>query len=212
MQKTFGILFIAILGATCTRHVQSPTPLAQCLAHFQAKPKWPDTLHCFLADDVSGAPLSDALLQTVLDSAQFATLHFGSGEARFWALEQFPFANGLRACILRTEEFWFGKQCLLIFDLKNQKCRSVVELAHFYGGDSGQTASESWLFRNKRTPQLFVKNAEHWLSVSDASPDEPQEHLLESGQLFQWQSKQFIPIPNPDSLLFLRRYSMHRTW
>ena len=30
-------------------------------------------------------------------------------------------------------EFWFGKQSLLIFDLRQQKCLAIVETSHFYG-------------------------------------------------------------------------------
>lgn len=211
------ILFIALaalllFGTECTRPVPAQSPLAQCLSRFPARPDWPDTLHCYLAESPVGAPISDTLLKTVLDSAQFESLHYGTGDARFWALGQFPFANGRSAGLLQTEESWFGKQSLLVFDLRQQKCVAVVELSHFYGGDGGQTASESWLFRSKVPLQLFVKTAEHGLTLSGTSTDEPQEYLRESGQLFQWDAKQFRPIPNPDSSLFLQQYRMHRTW
>lgn len=203
---------LSFIGAECTRPAPVQTPLAQCLARFQSHPEWPDTLHCFLAEAGTGVHVSDTLLKTVLDSVQFESLHYGTGDAHFWALGQFPFAEGLSAGLLQTEEFWFGKQNLLIFDLQKQKCLAVVELSHFYGGDGGQTASESWLFRSKVPPQLFVKNAEHGFRLPKVETDEPQEYLQEYGQLFQWGAQQFQPLPNPDSLLFLQRYSMHRTW
>jgi hypothetical protein len=169
-------------------------------------------LHSYLAESPAGVPISDTLLKTVLDSTQFESLHYGTGEARFWALGQFPFEGGLSAAIVQTEESWFGKQSLLVFDLQQTKCLAVVELSHFYGGDGGQTASESWLFRKKVPLQLFVKTAEHGLSVSPGSADEPQEYLREPGQLFQWVKQEFQPIPNPDSSLFVQQYRMHRTW
>jgi hypothetical protein len=208
------LIFAAFLfaGIGCTPVPPWHPSLTQCLTHFQFRPDLPDTLHCFLAKSPEGIPISDTILKTVLDSAQLESLHFGTGEARFWALGQFPFASGLQACLLRTEEFWFDKQSLLVFDLRRQKCLSVVELAHFYGGDGGQTASESWLFRDKVALRLFVKNVEHGLTPADSPTDEPQEYLREHGQLFQWNTNQFQRIPNPDSSLFMQQYRMHRTW
>lgn len=212
LQQTIWIAFAAITltGAGCARPASDP--VAQCLAVFPPHPDWPDTLHCFLTDSSAGFPLSDTLLKTVLDSAQFENLHFGTSEARFWALGQFPFADGLSAALLQTEEFWFGKQSLLIFDLRQQKCQAVVELSHFYGGDGGQTASESWLFRSDVPPRLFVKTAEHGFVLPDDETDDPREYLREYGRLFQWEINQFRPVDNPDSLLFLQQYPMHRTW
>ncbi|MBL7827241.1 MAG: hypothetical protein JNJ57_11460 [Saprospiraceae bacterium] len=213
-QLVFGVACAAAVlwGCTyCARPVSIPSPFSQCLARFPSHSNWPDTLHCFLADTSAGLSISDTLLKTVLDSAQFECLHFGTGEPLFFAQARFPFVEGQTACILQTEEFWFGKLNLLIFDLRKQKCLAVTELSHFYGGDGGQTASEAWLFRKKTPPLLFVKRADHWLTVSNTS-GEPEEHLHQSGQLFQWDATQFRVIANPDSLPFLKRYQMHRKW
>lgn len=214
MQKHLWIIFAALLftSARCTRLFPAQNTVNQLLKYFPLHSDWPDTLHCFLADPPAGMLLSDTLVKTMLDSAQFESLHFGTGEARFWALGQFPFAKGYTAGILQTEEFWFGKQSLLIFDPKAQKCLAVVELAHFYGGDGGQTASESWLFRSKDPVQLFVKNAEHGLAPTGNPEDDLQEYLREHGQLFRWEARQFRRVPNPDSVLFLQRYVMGRGW
>ena len=198
-----------LLQATCIRPAQAPSN--PVLSRFPALSALPDTLHGFLSDSTGGIALSDTLLKTVLDSVQFASLHFDTGEAQFRALGQFPFAHGLRAALLRTEEFWFGKLSLLIFDPGQQKCLDVVELSHFYGGDGGQTASESWLFVSP-APRLFVKTAEHGFSPSEVPDAEPQEYLHESGQLFVWAATGFQPVPNPDSLLFLQKFKMHRAW
>lgn len=202
---------ILLVGAECARLAPAKTPFDQFQACFPTRTDWPDTLHCFLQETPAGVAISDTLLKTVLDSAQFESLHFGTGEARYWALGQLPFEAGLSAFLLQTEEFWFGKQNLLVFDPRGQKCLTVVELSHFYGGDGGQTASESWLFRKKIPNELFYKTAEHWIAISDTS-DEPQEQLRENGQLYQWQDRQFLPIHNPDSSLFLQQFRMHRTW
>lgn len=209
MQKALCLVIVAtlLICTNCTRPSATQTPLAQCLSYFSPRPNVPDTLHCFLAEATEGTLLSDTLLKTVLDSTQFESLHFGTGEARFLALSQFSFAKDLCAALLRTEESWFRKQTLLVFDLRQQKCLAVVELAHFYGGDGGQTASESWLFPNVASPKLFVKTAEHgFVTQTD------DQYLREHGELLQWKVKNFHTIPNPDSVLFLRRFSMHRTW
>jgi hypothetical protein len=199
-----------LFGTGCTSAVS--TPSTSFLTAFPERSDWPDTLHCFLPETPVGNTLSDSLLKTVLDSAQFESLHYGTGDAHFRATDQFAFSDDLRAALVHTEEFWFGKQSLLVFDLRKQKCLEVVELAHFYGGDGGQTASESWLFGNKTAPRLFVKTAEHGLAPSESPTEELREYLQESGQLFQWAGRQFQHLPNPDSLRFLQQYRMHRTW
>ncbi|MBN8682462.1 MAG: hypothetical protein J0L99_07410 [Chitinophagales bacterium] len=198
-----------LVQATCVRPAQSPS--GPVLSRFPELSNMPDTLHGFLSDSTAGIALSDTLLKSALDSAQFASLHFDTGEAQFLALGQFPFAHGLRAALLRTEEFWFGKLSLLIFDPKQQKCLYVAELSHFYGGDGGQTASESWLFAGP-APRLFVKTADHGFTPPKESDTEPQEYLHESGQLFAWAATRFQPVQNPDSLLFLQKFRMHRAW
>jgi hypothetical protein len=214
MQKRLLIAFTALLliGTECTRTLPAQTYVRQLLTCFQARADLSDTVHYFLEETPAGTAISDTLLKTVLDSVQFESLHFGTGEARFSALGQFPFADGLTAAVLRTEEFWFGKKSLLVFDLRQQKCLAVVALSHFYGGDGGQIASESWLFLSKTPPQLFVKTAEHGLMLSNTGAEELQAYLRESGQLFQWEAAQFRPMANPDSSLFLRKYQMNRTW
>ena len=204
-----ALLFVQL---KCASPTPAPTSLTSYLASFPIRPDWPETLHFFLADSLVGTPLSDTLLKAVLDSAQFESLHFGTGEARFSALGQFPLEEGFSAGVVQTEEFWFGKQSLLVFDIEKQKCLSVVELSHFYGGDGGQTASESWLFRGKSPLRLFVKTAEHGLTPPNDPADDLVEYLRESGQLFLWEAKQFRPVPNPDSLLFLEQFRMHQEW
>ncbi len=214
MQKHLLIIATALLllGFACSRPVSTQNALDQLLTHFPAQADWPDTLHCFLEESPKGTAISDSLLKTVLDSTQFENLHFGTGDAEFIALEQFPFAKGLRAALLHTKEFWFGKQSLLVFDPKQQKCITVVELSHFYGGDGGQTATESWLFRDQASQKLFVKNAEHGLTPSDNPTAEPQEYVLEQGQLYQWNETQFQRLDNPDSAAYMRRFLMRRAW
>jgi hypothetical protein len=203
---------LLLLNVACSRPSTTQNGLDQLLGHFPAQTELPDTLHCFLDESPKGTAISDSLLKTVLDSTQFESLHFGTGDAEFIALGQFPFAEGLRAGLLYTKEFWFGKQSLLVFDPKQQKCLAVVELSHFYGGDGGQTAVESWLFRDQGSQKLFVKNVDHGLIPSDNPTAEPQEYLREQGQFYQWDETRFQRLANPDSAAFMRRFLMRRAW
>jgi hypothetical protein len=214
MQKHLSIInaLLLLLGFACSRPLSTKNTLDQLLTHFPIQAGLPDTLHCFLDESPKGTAISDSLLKTVLDSTQFENLHFGTGEAKFIALGQFPFAKGLRAGLLQTQEFWFGKLSLLVFASEQQKCLAVVELSHFYGGDGGQTAAESWLFRDQVQQQLFVKNAEHGLSPGDNPRAEPQEYLREQGQLYQWKETHFQRLPIRDSAAYMQRFLMQREW
>ncbi|MCC7464947.1 MAG: hypothetical protein IT261_01680, partial [Saprospiraceae bacterium] len=121
----------------------------------------PDTLHFFISEAGDGPAISDTLLRASLDSAQFAQLHFDAGDAQFRQLGRYSFNETLDALLIGTEEFWFGKQTLILTDKKTGKVAGMLEVSNFYGGDGGQTASESWWFRQSNPPRIYVKTAQH---------------------------------------------------
>jgi len=203
-------LTIAVLYWECLTpaKTQPDTPASRLAASFENLPEIPDTLHFFLPEKPSNIPVSDTLLKMALDSAQYENLHFDTGEAHFWAQGKFSFTKDIDACLLQTEEFWFGKLTLLLYDKKTRKFLTTLEVANFYGGDGGQVAVESWLLPRPAPPRIFIKNAEHGFSM--AGEDEPREYLSESGALLQWQSPAFTPVANPDSAVFLQKLKMNK--
>lgn len=194
----------------------SPQPEANTLAPlglasaFGQPSTAPDTLHFFISEAGDGPLISDSLLKAGLDSAQFEQLHFGTGDAQFRQLGRYSFTENLDAILIGTEEFWFGKQTLLFTDKKSGVVAGLVEVSHFYGGESGQTASESWWFRNSNPPMLYTKLAEHGYRATDR--EEPEEYYSEEGVLLEWQQGVFRRIPQSDSLGALQKFTMYRVW
>jgi hypothetical protein len=216
-QKLFSVCWMLMAAgaivhhAACVRAKVPYTTKVPVLAQVPHLPTWPDTMHFYLNPSQEGVLLPDSLLQLVLTAEQHAQLHFDTGEAQFWAQQQFTFVDGWQAYLVQTEEFWFKKLNLLLFKPNGEKCAAVVTLAHFYGGDGGQTASESWLMRDKTAPLLFIKNAEHRLNIPDGA-DTPVEHLHELGQFYQWKKRRFQPVPRPDVSQWLSKFPMHHQW
>ncbi|MBN8679358.1 MAG: hypothetical protein J0M29_14110 [Chitinophagales bacterium] len=210
----FGLICSAMLGICgfCGNpqpESNATAPLGLVSAFGQAS-EAPDTLHFFISEAGDGPLISDSLLKAGMDSAQFEQLHFGTGDAQFRQLGRYNFIENLDALLIGTEEFWFGKQTLLFTDKKTGKLVGLVEVSHFYGGESGQTASESWWFRNANPPRLYTKLAEHGYRATDG--EEPEEYHSEEGILLEWQKGAFQRIPQPDSLGALQKFSMYRVW
>jgi hypothetical protein len=210
----FGLICSALFGICgfCgdTPTATAPPIVSSLTAQFAVSALPPDTLHFFISEAGDGPAIPDSLLKLSLDSAQFEQLHFGTGEAQFRQLGRYSFNETLDALLIGTEEFWFGKQTLVLTDKKTGKVAGLLEVSNFYGGDGGQTASESWWFRTSNPPRIYVKTAQHGFKMQ---PDgDPLEYYQEEGQLLEWQQNTFKPIPQPDSLVFLKNFPMYRVW
>jgi hypothetical protein len=206
----FGLLAAMIFLGACRSGVQS-TADNSLVTLFPAMAVR-DTLHFFIPESPGGAPIADSLLRANLTSSQFDSLHFDTGEHAFFAVGRFSLPGEVEACLLHNTEFWFGKQVLLLYDRASARFIGVREVANFYGGESGQVATEGWLLMRENPPRLFVKYADHSITLSPNGDAEPIEHLSVSGELLEWSGKKFLPVSNPDSLAFLQHFQMDRTW
>lgn len=197
----------------CGTGVKKETPAAsdKLYAAFEASQSPRDTLHFFLPENPSGRPVSDSLLKICLDSTQFEFLHFQTGDPHFWADKKYPLSDDVEACLLHTNEFWFKKQTLLLYHKTKRTFFSAIEVASFYGGDGGQIAVESWLFHTNGTPHLYVKNAEHWVTIKEEQ-EAPTEQVSETGNLLRWEAPAFKPRSTPDSTRLLQNFRMHHQW
>lgn len=203
------LLIAAAIYGSC--HSQEPAAARKLADQFPDLSVSADTVHLFLQDSLSGHPISDTLLKATLDSTQYANLHFDTGDAHYQAVGKFQIADGMDFCLVQTEESWFKKLTALVYDRQQQKILTTLEVALFYGGEGGQVAVESWVFRKKTPLQVFIKNEEHGFSLQgDAA--EPKEYQTASGRLWQWQPPVFKEMTNPDSALLLQKLSMRHTW
>lgn len=205
-----SLTLLGWLGTCWSTKLPGNTRSQALYALFPEVPEAPDTVHFFLPEHPAGTPVPDSLLRACLDSAQYASLHFDTGEAQFWAVGNYDFAPEMKACLLQTSEFWFGKQSLLLYDKKQKRFFQTLEVGNFYGGDGGQTAKEAWWFRQANPPRLYLKTADHGFSMHEAS--EPTEYLWEHGELLEWETSGFRPLPLPDSSAFLQKFRMNREW
>ena len=210
----FCLICCALSGLSgfCNDTPEAPAsqPLSLQATQFTASAMPQDTLHFFISEAGDGPSIPDSVLKAKLDSVQFKQLHYDTGTAQFRQLGKYPFGDDMEALLVGTEEFWFGKQTLILTNKKTGKVVSLLEVSHFYGGDGGQTAAESWWFRNVIPPQIYLKTAQH--GYRPQKNGDPIEYYLEEGQLLEWRSSGFSPVPQPDSLAMLKRYAMYRVW
>ncbi len=205
-----GLAFSFMVACHAPKKSVNNTPVHTLVSLFADLPALPDTVHFFLPENPAGKLVSGTQLKSCLDSTAFDNLQFGTGDVHFWAVGKFPFTHEVDACLLLTEESWFGKQTLLFYQKKQDRILSTLEVANFYGGDGGQTATESWWFRKSAPSKIFIQSAEHGIRMHEET--EPTEYLSESGALLQWEQRTFKTMPNPDSSLFLQKLKMHREW
>lgn len=209
-----GLMCSAIISI-CGFCGDTPAPEAASSSHllaaqFAETPQPPDTLHFFISEAGDGPAITDSILRVSMDSTQFAQLHFGTGEAQFRQLGRYTFNETLDALLIGTEEYWFGKQTLVLMDKKTGKVAGMLEVSHFYGGDGGQTAAESWWFRQSNPSRIYVKTAQHGFRMQPEG--DPIAYYQEEGQLYEWQQNAFKLIPQPDSIQWLKNFSMYRVW
>lgn len=207
--KTRFLFPILLALAACSRPTPPPAPPAtpaETLHAVFAAGTAVDTVHFFLPDSAVGAPVPDSLLKLCLDSTQFNSLHYETGEARFYAVEKRALTGDTDACLLYTQEFWFGKLSLLFYDRPNRRFYGVQEVSSFYGGDGGQVAVESWLLSYTGVPHLYAKTAQHGFIPGE----EPKEYYDEAGALLRWDGRAFQPVVHPDSAAWLAKFRMER--
>ncbi len=210
----FCLIGCALLGLSgfCNDTPEAPAsqPLNLLATQFTASAMPQDTIHFFISEAGDGPSIPDSVLKATLDSFQFKQLHYDTGTAQFRQLGKYPFGDDMEALLVGTEEFWFGKQTLILTDKKTGKVISLQEVSHFYGGDGGQTAAESWWFTRAKPPRIYTKFAQH--GYRNTGADEPEEYHSEEGILLEWQNGGFRIISQPDSLNALKKFAMYQVW
>lgn len=145
--------------------------------------------------------IADTLLQRYLGSETFNQLSF-TGEALYFAGSRFQLDKKTDACVIYTHDFWFRLTSLLLFNRQDKKVLGLAPIitAQYYGGESGQIYSYSWLYLHKNTPRIFTKTIDHsWLMPTN-DQEEPVEINSEQNTARQWKNQQFVSIALTDSV------------
>jgi hypothetical protein len=204
-------LFLCLLWA-CHTKIQTDK-VYTLFDSFPAYTLTTDTLKYFANQDGFGVdpsqgttPLSDTLLATHLEPALLERLSFtGSGE--YFAGQRIALDESRTGCIIYTKDNWFKKTSLLIFDHKQQQFKEVVDLAQYYGGESGLDNRVSWLYKSPNALSLFSRNnVTYFKNITDeettGQPEVKDDLDSEQNALYAWDvaNGKFVPEVLQDSV------------
>lgn len=148
--------------------------------------------------------ISDSLLTKMLTSSMMEELNFtGSGEYKAGA--QYELDEKNIGCVVYTEDNWFKKISLLIYDKSADKFIGVTPLAQYYGGESGLMYGISWLFKSDKTAFLFRKDLDVSFRAGE-NDEEPTEQRWESNSLNRWDNNKFTVEPWKDSTNYCKKF------
>ena len=148
-----------------------------------------------------GAMMTD--IDYLADSANATVM----GKYRFELNKRFD------ACLVDIRQNWFKNQSLLVYDKRLGKFTQRITLAEWYGGESGQILTGSWLldYNGDHQKDLVTRVMEH-SSVLNADTDEVKENWNESAGLALWQKDSFVGVPVKDTAELIKRFPIKSVW
>ncbi|MCC6723715.1 MAG: hypothetical protein IT258_04345 [Saprospiraceae bacterium] len=214
----FATILPAFLVACKPQQHPSETDQApKLVSYFKAMPL-ADTLH--LEVNVNGEPEAPAdtipsnLFFAALDTAWLKEIEHvaAPGEALVYAKGHFPIAKEYEGLLVEVHQNWFKHQSLLVFDQQRQAFTDRQTVAEWYGGESGQILTGSWLFDydGDGNKDLVQREIEHWMKMDEQG--EPIESTQESGQLMLFKNGRFTPSSQVDSASLTNRFKIKTVW
>ena len=100
---------------------------------------------------------------------------------------------------------------LFLFDKSKKAFTQRLTLAEWYGGESGQVLTGSWMFDYDKDGHYDIVRREIAHS-SMLVGDDVQEHFDESAALFLWKNDGFEAAPVADSAAMIKRYPIKSKW
>jgi hypothetical protein len=219
MKQYLFIFSSLLLGLSACHSPKEPQAVAEppLLAYFKPMPT-ADTLHLEMpiGEEVEklGDTIPNALFFSSLDSAWLHEIEHvaDSNEAMVHGKGRFALANGFDACLVEIHLNWFKHQSLLVYDKQRHAFTGRVTVAEWYGGESGQVLTGSWLFDNDAdgSKDLVQREIEHWMKMDDN--DEPQETFVERASLLLFKEGKFTASATVDSATLVKRFPIKSAW
>jgi hypothetical protein len=174
--------------------------------HYELEADQPDTIG---GDTISNALFFKELKPFLSDIDYLAD----SSSATVIGKRRVPLNAQYDACIVDIRQSWFKHLSLLVYDKRGHRFTQRVTLAEWYGGESGQILTGSWVFDYNGDGQkdLVQRVIEH-SSVSNADNDEVTETFNESAELLLWQKDKFVTTPTKDSSALVKRFPIRSAW
>jgi hypothetical protein len=215
-----SLLFFATLFALYWNFSCSPAPAEKdspLLSYFKRQPL-ADTARFELEEGTDNDPGGDTIpnalffkelgvMMTDIDYLADSMSATVMGKYRFELNKRFD------ACLVDIHQNWFKNQSLLVYDKHLGKFTQRITLAEWYGGESGQILTGSWLldYNGDHQKDLVTRFMEH-SSIFNADTDEVKENMNESASLALWQKGSFVSVPVKDTAALIKRFPIKSVW
>jgi len=202
-----------MLFAACQHPVKTQVPAL--LSYFP--PFVPgDTLHVEIAPEIDTTPgrsIPTALFFEKVPADLLESIDYlaDPGQAQVFGRQQFPLNDTTIGCWVEIHQYWFQHQALLLYNKRRQAFTDLITLAEWYGGESGQILTGSWLFdyNEDGKKDIVRREIEHH---TEPNGEEWTEHINQSATLLLWKNGRFTETSLADTLATVRRFPIRSFW
>lgn len=179
------------------------------LGYFREMPPG-DTLYVdYETVEAEGDTIPVQVLWAGLDSLMLEKIAFGADSTSMVALGRGRWMQDSTrmACLIKIDQYWWRFQYLLIYDRQAGAFTSIQPLSEFYGGESGQIATVSWLLGDR----IVMRSSEHFIEMMDED-EGPQFHFDETAALWEWRDGAFQPAAVTDTAAVVKDWVVEWGW
>lgn len=212
----FLIVTAAVFGIAACQS-SKPAPAHRLLPYFQLAQAG-DTLRFLVAkegekDTRPGDTIPNSVFFTVLDSVLLHEINYiaDSTEALVMGRQRFSINDTIDVCLVDIRQFWFQHQSLLLFDKNRQEVTGRVTVAEWYGGESGQILTGSWMldYDHDGHKDLIRREIGHCLMLRE---NDVLDTTYETAGLLRWNGSRFAENPMADTALLVKQFPIPSFW
>lgn len=194
LRLLFSLLLLGFLFS-CRAPIQSHS---SSIVSFFKPSSVPDTLHIEISNELSGATdtLPNALFFSQMPKALMQPIDYlvDSVQGLVLARKQIPVDAQFTLYCIEFQQFWFQNHSLFVYDKQRKTFNERITVAEWYGGESGQILTGSWLFDfdGDGKKDIVRREIQHSMVLQN---DESVESTQDTAQLFLWHRSQFLESP-----------------
>lgn len=198
-------LFLApfIFGGLCCCRTPTQSHSSSILTFFKPS-SVSDTLHIEISNESeeSKDTLPNALFFSQMPKALMQPIDYlvDSAQAIVLARQWIPIDDQFTLYWIEFQQFWFQNHSLFVYNKKLKTFTERVTVAEWYGGESGQILTGSWVFdfNGDGKKDIVQREIQHSMVLSN---DEPVESTQDTALLLLWNSGQFRESPKDQKQL-----------
>ncbi len=202
-------VFFAGCGPVGQTSVGAGAPASALLGYFREMVPGDTLFADYETVEVEGDTIPVQVLWQELDSLILDKIAFGADSTSMVAVARgyWPQDSQRLVCLMKIDQYWWRFQYLLIYDRQQGAFTGIQPLSEFYGGESGQIATVSWLLGDR----IVMRSSEHFIERMDED-EGPQFRFDENGALLEWRNGAWQPAAVTDTAAVVRDWVVEWGW